>query len=465
MDYLFLNRYLSGRTVFMWTIETVLVFFTIIFATAIRFGFSYSTVMQYDPTFMRTLIMGLTYLVTYHVFNLYEPHLYTPKPQMIIKLFQATIVGSIALFILYYILPSIKTWRGVLLSVTVMLPPFLILWRFVFWKWLSLGMPEQRVIVIGSEELAKKVGMALYNQRDLGLKLVGFIDDDPAKFGKSIINPGVIGSSFDIPRLVGSEKIDRIIVASADRRERLPMAELLECKLNGVTVEEGETFLERMTGKVLLHQLKPSWIVFSDGFKSLKSRKIFKRFFDVLFSALGFIAFLPLLLITAILIKLESKGPVIFKQTRVGEHRKEFEIYKFRSMKQDAEASSGPVWAGASDSRVTRVGAFIRKTRIDELPQLVNVIKGEMSFVGPRPERPFFVEQLEKEIPYYDTRLVVKPGITGWAQVNYPYGSTVEDALEKLQYDLYYIKNLNPILDLMIILLTIKVVLTGKGAR
>lgn len=465
MYYLFFNRYLSGRTIFVRIVESLLVVLTITLVTAIRFGFHGDHIIKYDPSFMKTSVMAGTYLVVYHYFGLYEPFLFSPKPQMIVRLFQSTIVGTIILFIIYFIFPEVKTWRGVLLVNTFMLPVLLLLWRTVFTKWLSLGLPEQRVMIIGSEELAKKVGTVVYKQSGLGLKLVGFIDDDPAKLGKSIVNPGVIGSSLDIQRLVNSEKIDRIIVASSDRRTKLPMPELLECKLHGIQVEEGETFLERMTGKVLLHQLKPSWIVFSDGFKSLRSRKILKRLFDVFFSILGLVAASPVLLITAILIRLESRGPVLFRQIRVGEHGKDFEIYKFRSMAENAEAKSGPVWAGASDNRVTRVGKFIRKTRIDELPQLINVIKGDMSFVGPRPERPFFVEQLKKQIPYYDTRLVVKPGITGWAQVSYPYGATTEDALEKLQYDLYYIKNLSPILDFMIIMLTIKVVLTGDGAR
>ncbi len=465
MDFLFLNRYLSIRTLIIWAMETLLVFSTILLATSIRFGFDSARIMEYDPDFLRTGAIGLTYLASYYSFNLYQPHLYGPTHQMIIKLIQATIVGSIVLFIMYFLFPSLKTFRGVLIATTIILPFLLVLWRYAFLRWLSFRLPEQRVMIIGSEELAMKVGMAIYKHRELGLKLVGFIDDDPAKLGKSIVNPGVIGASFDIARLVNSERIDRIIVASPDRRAKLPMSELLDCKLNGIYIEEGETFLERMTGRVLLHQLKPSWIVFSEGFKSLRSRKVLKRVFDVFFSIFGLVVASPLLLITAILIRLESKGPAIFKQIRVGEHGKEYEIYKFRSMREDAEAKSGPVWAGASDNRVTRLGKFIRKTRIDELPQLMNVIKGDMSFVGPRPERPFFVDQLKRDIPYYDTRSVVKPGITGWAQVSYPYGATVQDSLEKLQYDLYYIKNMSPILDFMIIFLTIKVVLTGKGAR
>ncbi|MDP2689934.1 MAG: exopolysaccharide biosynthesis polyprenyl glycosylphosphotransferase, partial [Deltaproteobacteria bacterium] len=240
---------------------------------------------------------------------------------------------------------------------------------------------------------------------------------------------------------------------------------LLDCKLKGIQVEEGETFNERVTGNIPLDHLKPSWMVFSDGFKSLRSRKIVKRALDLFLAVVGLVAASPIMLLTALLVKLESKGPVILSQARVGENGREFNIYKFRSMREDAEVSTGPVWAGAKDPRVTRVGAVIRKIRFDELPQLVNVLKGDMSFVGPRPERLFFVTKLKDVIPYYEIRTVVKPGITGWAQIMYPYGATTHDALEKLQYDIYYIKNMSPLLDFLIFFWTIKVILTGKGAR
>jgi len=337
--------------------------------------------------------------------------------------------------------------------------------RLTFPRWLNIRLREQRVLIIGSGDLAKQIGTEIYNHKELGLKLVGFIDNDPAMLGKSIINPGVIGNQNDIASIVNSERIDEIIVALSDRRAKLPMSVLLDCKLHGVSIEEEATFLERMGGKVLLENLKPSWMVFSEGFKHFGYKKILKRVLDLFFATTGIILTLPVLLITAVLIKLDSKGPIIFKQERVGENGKEFEIYKFRSMKVDAETGTGPVWAGATDDRITRVGRIIRKLRIDELPQLVNVIKGDMSFVGPRPERPFFVKQLRKEIPFYDIRNVVKPGITGWAQINYPYGADMHDAMEKLQYDIWYIKNMSGFLDVMIVLGTFKVVLTGKGAR
>jgi sugar transferase (PEP-CTERM system associated) len=243
------------------------------------------------------------------------------------------------------------------------------------------------------------------------------------------------------------------------------MSALLECKLLGVSILEGETFHEQMYGKIPLKQLKPSWMVFSDGFKSLKSMRILERLFDIILATVSVLILSPLFIITALAIKLDSKGPVFYKQIRLGENEKEFEMYKFRSMRPEAESHTGPVWTSEDDDRITRVGNFIRQLRIDEIPQFINVLIGNMSFVGPRPERPYFVEKLSREIPYYNMRMVVKPGITGWAQINYPYGATTEDAMEKLKYDIYYIKHISPMLDVMIILWTFRIVLFGKGAR
>lgn len=463
--YFIFNRYLSPKTLFIWVSECVLLFLTALLLTAVRFSFESSALVTYDPQFIKTIVLTGTYAIIFHFFGLYAPELYRPGRHMFNRLIQATAVGTIVLFCIFFMIPSLKAWRGILLANTLLLPFFLIGWRSLFARWLRLELPSNRVLIIGSGDLAKDIGADIYNRKVHGLKLVGFIDDDPAKLGHSIVNPGVIGGYGDIGRVARSEKVDRIIIALHDRRSKLPMSALLDCKLKGISVEEGETFHERATGKIPLDHLKPSWMVFSDGFKSLRSRKILKRFFDLVFSTVGLSIFLPVMLLTAVLIKIESSGPVIFSQERVGENGKLFKIYKFRSMRQDAEAGTGPVWAGSDDDRITRVGRFIRKTRIDELPQLINVIKGDMSFVGPRPERPYFVEKLKEAIPYYEMRTVAKPGITGWAQIKYPYGATVKDALEKLQFDIFYIKNMSPLLDIMIIFWTIKVVLTGKGAR
>jgi len=276
--------------------------------------------------------------------------------------------------------------------------------------------------------------------------------------------PVIIGKFNQISSICKDGQIDRIVVALDERRGKLPVDQLLGCRLKGIRVDDGITFTEELAGKLSVENLYPSSLIFSNGFKGSALFKKMKRYTDILVSILNLAIFLPVSLLIALAIKLDSKGPIFYKQERVGEDGEVFNLFKFRSMRIDAEAN-GPVWATAHDHRVTRVGRIIRKLRLDEIPQMINVIKGEMSFVGPRPERPFFVDKLTSEIPFYSYRHSVKPGITGWAQLYYPYGASKEDALEKLKYDLYYIKNMSPFMDLMIVLETIKVVLFGKGAR
>jgi sugar transferase (PEP-CTERM system associated) len=276
--------------------------------------------------------------------------------------------------------------------------------------------------------------------------------------------PKIIGDFSQISSICKDAQIDRIVVALDERRGKLPIEQLLACRLKGIRIDEGSCFTEELMGRLSVENLYPSSLIFSDGFKGSLLFKRGKRYFDIISAILGVILFFPLGLVIGILIKMDSEGPIFYEQERIGRDERVFKLKKFRSMRKDAEKGN-PVWAMAEDKRVTRVGRIIRKLRFDEIPQLVNVIKGEMSIVGPRPERPFFVKKLEREIPYYFQRHSVKPGITGWAQLCYPYGASKEDALEKLKYDLYYIKNISLIFDLTIILETIKVVIWGRGAR
>jgi sugar transferase (PEP-CTERM system associated) len=274
----------------------------------------------------------------------------------------------------------------------------------------------------------------------------------------------IIGEFSQIFSICKDAKIDRIIVALDERRGKLPIEQLLKCRLKGIQVDDAMSFTEELNGKLSVESLYPSSLIFSEGFKGSRLFKKAKRYFDVFLGILASIMAFPVGMIIAIAIKLDSEGPIFYEQERVGKDGKVFKLMKFRSMRVDAE-NAGPVWAMIEDNRVTRVGRIIRKLRLDELPQILNVLRREMSFVGPRPERPFFVKKLEREIPYYFHRHSVKPGITGWAQLCYPYGASAEDALEKLKYDLYYIKNMSLIFDLTIILETIKIVIWGKGSR
>ncbi len=291
---------------------------------------------------------------------------------------------------------------------------------------------------------------------DLWMSKEKRLDEQPA--------PRIVGDFTQICSICKDARVDRIVVALDEQRGALPVDQLLFCRLKGIRVDEGVVFTESLCGKLSVENLRPSSLIFADGFNRSYFIKEIKRFFDIFASLVSLILFAPISLIIAMTIKLESKGPVFYRQQRVGEDGGVFDLLKFRSMRKDAE-KNGPVWALRDDHRVTRVGRLIRGLHLDEIPQVINVLKGEMSFVGPRPERPFFVEQLQKEIPFYFHRHTVKPGITGWAQIFFRYGASQNDALEKLKYDLYYVKHMSPLLDLIIILETIKIVLWRRGAR
>jgi sugar transferase (PEP-CTERM system associated) len=299
----------------------------------------------------------------------------------------------------------------------------------------------------------------------LGVELVGFVDPDPARIGASVINPGVIGTVSDIPHIVRERHVDRVVVGLADSRGKLSMDELLTMKVNlGVRFDHLASVYERYTGKIAVENLRPSWMIFSEGFDHSRALAATKRSFDVFLAGLGLLIAAPIMLGVAIATRLSSPGPVFYHQLRVGKEGRTFTIHKFRSMCIDAEAQTGPVWATVEDPRVTSVGRFLRRTRLDEVPQLWNVLCGDMSFVGPRPERPEFVADLSKEIPYYGQRHAVRPGVTGWAQVRHRYASSVEGSVEKLQYDLFYIKHMSIAFDLFILLETVKTVLVRVGS-
>jgi sugar transferase (PEP-CTERM system associated) len=339
-------------------------------------------------------------------------------------------------------------------------------WRFSF-EWLTGRLrPRERLLLVGTSAGAVTLARELFERRwELGVEIVGFVDADPAKVGAPLINPGIIGTIDDIPAIVAKRRVDRVCVSLADARGKLPMDKLLEMKLDGVSFDHLASLYEKYTGKIAIENLRPSWFIFSEGFRKGLVLSTMKRTLDVVVASVGLIIGAPLMALAALAVRMTSPGPVLYHQKRVGLHGREFTVHKFRSMRQDAEAATGAVWASKSgDARLTRIGGWLRRTRMDELPQLWNVLIGEMSFVGPRPERPEFVGDLTREIPYYGQRHVVRPGLTGWAQVRYTYGASMEDAIEKLQYDLFYIKNLSIELDLYIIFETVKTVLLRRGA-
>jgi sugar transferase (PEP-CTERM system associated) len=292
------------------------------------------------------------------------------------------------------------------------------------------------------------------------------VDPDPARVGAPVLNPGVIGTVDEIPAVVASRRVDRVVVSLADARGKLPMDKLLEMKLGlGVTFDHLASVYEEYTGKIAVENLRPSWFIFSEGFHKSRVVLAAKRAMDVVLSAVGLVVLTPVILVAAAVVKLTSRGPALYHQQRVGLNGRLFTVHKLRSMRVDAESTTGAVWASAEDPRVTPVGRFLRRTRLDEVPQLWNVLRGDMSMVGPRPERPEFIAQLTGQIPFYGCRHSVRPGITGWAQVRYTYGATVEDALEKLQYDLFYVKHMTIAFDLFVLVATLKTVLLRRGAQ
>ena len=377
----------------------------------------------------------------------------------------AFLLASVLLALLFYIVPTLFLGRGALgLSLIV---AFLLIGasRLLFSRVVNEELFKRRVLVFGAGERAASL-LHLPHRTDMrGFRLVGLVH--PPGTPLAVNQKWVIGGNPGLCELVRRHEVDEVVVAVDDRRNGLPIQELLDCKLRGTAVTDALTFFERETGRVNVNLLYPSWMIFSDGFIRNRIQAVTQRSFDVVASLALLLITWPVMLITAALIYLEDgpRQPIFYRQTRVGYEGRVFEVLKFRSMRPDAEKDGQAVWAKENDDRVTRVGAFIRKYRIDELPQIFNVLRGDMSFVGPRPERPTFVDELSRKIPYYRERHSVKPGITGWAQLCYRYGSTDEDALEKLQYDLYYVKNRSFLFDLMILLQTAEVVLWRQGAR
>jgi sugar transferase (PEP-CTERM system associated) len=415
----------------------------------------------------RVMLIVAVCQVCLHYADLYDLHAIGDMRDLLVRLFQALGATSLILAGVYFWFPDWIIGRGVFLIASVLVISLVVAWRVAF-AWLTQHVgPRERLLLVGTSRAAIELARELFERRqELGVEIVGFIDPDPTRVGAPVINPGVIGAVDDIPLLVSKLNVDRVVVSLADARGRLPMERLLDIRLqNGVTFDHLASVYEEYTGKIALENLRPSWLIFSEGFGKTRPLLAAKRTLDLLMALVGLIVAAPLMLLVALIVRLGSHGPVFYHQERVGLGGHVFTVHKFRTMQQDAEARTGPMWSQKNDARVTPVGRFLRRTRLDELPQLWNVLRGEMSFVGPRPERPKFVEQLTAEIPFYGQRHVVKPGLTGWAQVRYTYGASVEDAIEKLQYDLYYIKNLSIALDLVIIIDTIKTVVLRRGAR
>ena len=414
----------------------------------------------------KVLLVSIITQLTLYLNDLYEFKIMDSNIDLASRLIQSIGITSITLAIIYFLWPDVIIGRWIFFASLIVLLLFLVSWRLLYSLVIRRKLFAEKAIILGSGELARDMVHEIESRKDLSYDIVCAIANEKNQDMKDQFRDMSVHYGFDnICNLAEAENVKSVIVALDEKRGILPYEELLKCKVKGMDIIDGESFYERITGKLLVEKINPSWLIFADGFVKSKVSRAVKRLVGLLLSTLMLVLLSPLILLVAIAIKLDSPGAALFSQERVGEYGKIYTLHKFRSMRADAEKESGPVWASEEDPRVTRMGKIIRKLRIDELPQLWNVFKGDMSFVGPRPERPVFVEKLKKIIPYYNERLSVKPGVTGWAQIKYPYGASEEDALQKLKYDLYYIKNMSLVMDLIVIFHTAKIVLLGRGAR
>jgi len=450
--------YYPVRTLILVLGEGLLVWTSLLLATVWQFRADSYIALNFEYGYYKILALTILALLLSHWFDLYNPVQTCDKGEFYFRLLLVPGLLALGLAAAEAGFPRVMLNKLSLTVGLIFMTAALLGWRSAY-SWLA-RQPylRERVYVLGDGERAQKVVRGLQARSDLGVDVVGWTGAMP-----DLPTRENIGSHLH--ETATSHAVHRVIVAMQDRRDRMPMQLLLQLRLNGaVQIEEATSWLEKISGKIELEQLCPSWIIFADGFRFSDSFRLVRRILNFVVGLAGLLLTLPLIPAVALAIRLDSPGPVLYRQKRVGKGGREFYCLKFRTMLQDAEADIGPTWADDDDPRITRVGKFLRISRLDEIPQLWCVLKGDMAFVGPRPERPEFVEWLSREIPYYGLRHVVAPGITGWAQIQYKYGNSVEDAKEKLQYDLFYVKNASVGLDLLILFQTIKTVLRLRGA-
>jgi len=452
------NRHVSGKGLTVFSFETILI--SALMLVAARANGSLDSALA---ALWKIGLATAVFELCFYYNDLYDLTVVHSRSELLTRVMRAAGTGAIALGILSIVVPAISVGHGIFVTSLWLLLIAIPLWRMAFDGLTRDRRLEQRVLIVGTGPIARLVARQINAQHDFGYHIVGCVTESSDADTDGLDMP-LLGTAADVSLLVLRHQVDRVVVSLSDRRGHLPIQELLRAKLSGVRIEDAATTYERISGKILTDGLAPSWLIFSDGFQASRGTRVVKRFVDIVLAAIGLVVAAPLMLLTVIAIWLDSPGPVLYRQVRVGENDRLFTLCKFRSMRRDAERGK-PIWATNNDNRVTRVGRVIRLTRLDELPQLLNVLRGDMSFVGPRPERPYFVQRLAADIPFYAERHAVKPGITGWAQVKYGYGSSVEDAMEKLRYDLYYIKHLSIGFDLTIVIDTVKVILCARGAQ
>jgi sugar transferase (PEP-CTERM system associated) len=453
-----------ARTLLLVGVDGVAIILSLLAACAARTYRPYPDMFVHVSLWIKITLITIACVLSLYFNDLYDFQVVSRRDNLFVHTMQALGAACFFLALLFYISPASSLGRGTALFAAPLILALLLSWRLSANATNLLSRGNERVLIMGTGESGILLVRHILAHPEYNLKVVGFLDEHGQNIGLSLVNPKIIGDFANVEQVVAQERIDRIILSLKERRGSTPIKQLLNVKFGGVRIEDVHSCFERLHGRILLERLSPSWLILSDGFKKSRILLAAKRAMDILVSLTLLLIVSPLLPLIALAIYLDSGAPIYFRQTRAGHNGHEFELLKFRSMVQDAE-KDGPRWAELSDSRITRVGRILRKTRLDEIPQLFNVLRGEMSLVGPRPERPFFCDQLEKEIPFYNLRHSIRPGLTGWAQVRFRYGANLDDARGKLEFDLFYLKNMSLFVDCAILFETAKVVILGRGAQ
>ncbi|HWZ45569.1 MAG TPA: TIGR03013 family XrtA/PEP-CTERM system glycosyltransferase [Candidatus Saccharimonadales bacterium] len=462
-------HHVPRRSLILAVSEFFLIMFSLVAATGLRF-LTVSAAQDYlsqPRNWVRFLIVTAICQLALYYNDLYDQRASRARSAQLARAVRATGVTLLTLALLYYVFPLLRMERGIAVLAAMISLVTMVAWRLTLENTKTFNRPLERILVLGTGQQGIGLASEILRRPELQYKVVGFLDEQGSHqggHGQTFISPGILGSMAQVEEIVERECVDRVVLSLSERRGVMPMRKLAALKLQGLPVEDAHSVYERLTGRIMLAQLRPSWLILSEGFHKSRLSLTVKRVTDILGSLVLILLTLPLMAITALAILIDSGSPVLFRQERIGRGGQPFRIFKFRSMRQGSEKGT-PRWTADADPRITRVGQFIRRFRLDELPQLFNILRGEMSLIGPRPEVPYFCELLEREIPFFNQRHSVRPGLTGWAQVKYRYGATLEESKVKFEFDLFYIKHLSFLLDLAILVETAKVVFLGRGAK
>ena len=461
-------HHVPRRSLILAISEFFLIMFSLVLATGLRFLDSGVTLdyLSQPLDWVRFLTVTAICQLALYYNDLYDQRASRARSAQLARAVRATGMALVTLALLFYFIPPLRMERGIAVLAAGISLVTMVAWRLALEQTRSFNRPLERILVLGTGQQGMGLASEILRRPELQYKVVGFLDEKGGNNGgaRTTISPGIIGNVAQVEEIVEREQVDRVVISLSERRGVMPIRQLTALKLQGLPVEDAHSVYERLTGRIMLEQLRPSWLILSEGFHKSRLSLAVKRAADILVSLILIVLGLPVMACIALAILIESGRPVLFRQERIGLGGQPFRILKFRSMRQGSENGT-PSWTADGDPRITRVGQFIRKFRFDELPQLFNILRGQMSLIGPRPEVPYFCELLEREIPFFNQRHSVRPGLTGWAQVKYRYGATLEEAKVKFEYDLFYIKHLSFLLDIAILVETAKVVFLGRGAK